>query len=528
MELDATMLARIQFGFTAGFHYLFPPLTIGLGVMLVIFEWKWIRTRDAFWLGLTKFWVMLFAVTFAIGVATGIVLEFEFGTNWSRYSRFVGDVFGSALAAEGIFAFFLESGFLAVLVFGWNRVSPAVHFFSTIMVCLGSIFSSVWIVIANSWQQTPAGSHVVQVMRDGEAWVLGGEPVMRAEITNFWEMVFNPSAMDRLVHVWIGALILGSFFVLSICSWYLLQGRHQRFAKESMKVALILGVIGSVAAPFSGHSSAKLVAREQPAKLAAMEGHYQTNPEEGTAIALFGIPNDAEQRLDYAIRVPGMLSFLVYGDFQTPVVGLDQFPEEDRPPTFLPFAMFHLMVGLGMTMVVVTLLGLFFLWRGTLFTKRWMLWLFVLSVLPAYAANQAGWITAEVGRQPWTVYPKHDVVMAARENPEVLRTYATADFTQPRDGLRTADSTSPNVTREMVLGSMIMFVLIYGLLGMVWLFVLNTKIQKGPEEAPETGKKEGGFFSTAAKLKRGEESLSSAHQDVDEQNPTDSKTESSS
>ncbi|MCC5830514.1 MAG: cytochrome ubiquinol oxidase subunit I [Phycisphaeraceae bacterium] len=530
MELDATMLARIQFGFTAGFHYLFPPLTIGLGIMLVIFEFRWLRTRDVFWLSLTKFWVTMFAVTFAIGVATGIVLEFEFGTNWSRYSRFVGDVFGSALAAEGIFAFFLESGFLAVMVFGWKLVSPGVHFFSTVMVSLGSIFSSVWIVIANSWQQTPAGSHVVQVMRDGEPWILDGEPVMRAEIVEFWAMVFNPSSMDRLVHVWIGALILGSFFVLSICSWYLLRGRHQRFARESMKVALILGFVAALAAPFSGHSSAKVVAREQPAKLAAMEGHYTTDPDRGSPIALFGIPNDREQRLDYAVRIPGMLSFLVHGDTTTPVVGLDRFPESDRPPTFLPFTMFHLMVALGLSMILVTGLALFFNVRGTLHQKRWLLWLLVLSVLPAYAANQAGWIAAEVGRQPWTVYPRHEIVMEARQNPEVLRQYATADFSRPVDGLRTADSTSPNVTAAMVWGSMIMFVLIYGLLGMVWVFVLNTKIQKGPpvEEGDSPGAAESdepGFFMAAGGLKRGEGSLTAAHEDEAQRDPRDDEQE---
>src|SRR6266850_271950 len=207
--MDVLTLSRIQFGATIAFHYIYPPLSIGLGVMLVLMEAAWLRTRKPIYHQMARFWTKVFALTFAIGVATGIVMEFEFGTNWATYSRFVGDVFGSALAAEGIFAFFLESGFLAVLVFGWERVSPRMHFFSTCMVSLGSIFSSVWIVIANSWQQTPAGYHIV-----GQG--LGA----RAEITDFWAMVFNPSSMPRLVHTLIGAYILAAFFVMSIAAWY--------------------------------------------------------------------------------------------------------------------------------------------------------------------------------------------------------------------------------------------------------------------------------------------------------------------
>lgn len=224
MEFDVVLLSRLQFAFTIMVHYLFPPLSIGLGVLLVIFEAIWLKTGDPDWHRLTKFWVKLFAVTFAVGVSTGIVMEFEFGTNWAVYSRFVGDVFGSALAAEGIFAFFLESGFLAVLVFGWDRVGKKMHFFSTLMVCLGSIFSSVWIVVANSWQQTPAGHHFVDAARG-----------QRAEIVDFWALVFNPSTMDRLVHVWIGALLTGTFFVMSISAYYLLRNRHVVFARRSFR-----------------------------------------------------------------------------------------------------------------------------------------------------------------------------------------------------------------------------------------------------------------------------------------------------
>ncbi len=538
MELDVVLLSRIQFAFTVMFHYLFPPLTIGLAVLIVIFETIWIWKRDPFWLNLTKFWVILFAVSFAMGVASGIVLEFEFGTNWATYSRFVGDVFGSALAAEGIFAFFLESGFLAVLVFGWNRVSPRVHYFSTWMVCLGAIFSSIWIVVANSWQQTPAGSEVRQVVRDGEPWYVDGEPVMRAEIVNFWEMVFNPSSVDRILHVWIGALILGSFFVMSISAWYILRNRHMLFATRSFRIALVTATIGVLAAPISGHSSALVVAQEQPAKLAALEGHYETDEGGGSSYALFGIPNDSEQRLDLAVRVPKLLSLLVYMEPDRPVAGLDRFPEQDRPATFIPFTSFRLMVGAGLFMLGLCLYALW-QWRGgRLFERRKMLWLFVIAVLPAYVANHAGWVAAETGRQPWIVYPAYEPVHAARQDPTAFLDYAIADFTNPRDGLRVNDAVSRAITSEMVIASMVMFMLIYGLLFMVWIYVLDRKIRKGPTgvgdpeppeppydpalEDPGEGEVEegegpaGGFYAPSAELHGGGRSYTDAHDEVPE------------
>ncbi len=227
MDLDVVMLSRIQFALTVMFHYIFPPLSIGLGILLVFMEGIFLKTGDKQYENMTRFFTKLFAVNFALGVATGIVMEFQFGTNWATYSRFVGDVFGSALAAEGIFAFFLESGFLAILVFGWDRVSPRMHFFSTIMVSLGSMFSAIWIVGANSWQQTPAGFHVV------------GEGVnARAEITDFWAMVFNPSSVDRLVHVILGSFILGAFFVMSITAYYILKKKHLEFSKKLLRLRL--------------------------------------------------------------------------------------------------------------------------------------------------------------------------------------------------------------------------------------------------------------------------------------------------
>ena len=400
--MDVVLLSRLQFALTIMFHYLFPPLTIGLGVVLVYLEGMHLKTRDPLYHSAARFWTKIFALNFAIGVATGIVMEFEFGTNWAVYSRFVGDVFGSALAAEGIFAFFLESGFLAVLVFGWDRVGPKMHFFATTMVALGGIFSSVWIVIANSWQQTPAGHHIVPILRDGEPWIVGGEPMMRAEIVDFWALVFNPSTVQRLVHTWIGCFIMGSFFVMSICAWYVLKGRHLEFARRSFKGALVLATISSLAALVSGHSQAQNVYRTQPAKLAAFEGHFESGPGD---LSLFGVPDGEEGTIRFNVAVPGGLSFLVHSDFDEPLIGLDKFRPEDRPQVTIPFFTYHVMISLGMFFIAVTLLACFLWWRGTLFDTRWLMWIFVASVLAAVAANQAGWVAAETGRQPWIVYP---------------------------------------------------------------------------------------------------------------------------
>ncbi len=263
--MDVEILARLQFAFTVAFHYIYPPLSIGLGLIMVIMEGLYLRTGEKVYEQMARFWTKIFALTFGIGVATGIVMEFEFGTNWATYSRYVGDVFGSALAAEGIFAFALESGFLGVLLFGWNRVSSRVHFIATLGVWLGSMFSAIWIVVANSWQQTPTGYHIV------------GEGVSaRAEITDFWAMVFNPSSVDRLLHVWIGAFLAGAFLVLSVHAWYLLKNRHVELSKKAFKIALIVAIGSSLAQLATGHKSADGVAKNQPAKLAAFEGHFDS------------------------------------------------------------------------------------------------------------------------------------------------------------------------------------------------------------------------------------------------------------
>lgn len=440
MELDLLLLSRLQFALTIMFHYLFPPLTIGLGVLMVIIEGLWLKTGNPVYEKIAYYWTKLFAVNFAMGVATGIVMEFQFGTNWATYSRFVGDVFGSALAAEGIFAFFLESGFLGVVVFGWNKVSPRFHYFATCMVCAGGFFSSVWIVIANSWMQTPAGYRLVE--HNGR---------VRAEITDFWTMVFNPSAPDRLVHVWLGCFILGAFFALSISAWYLLKGKFQEESRVMFKIALLFAVVCSTAMLFSGDSNARMVAREQPVKLAALEGHWKTGTG-GTGLYLWGWPDEKTETVKYGVEVPYLLSALVYHDLDKPVPGLDQVPKEDRPPVALTFWAYRVMIGCGCFFIALSWLALLVSWKSNVERHPWLLKLCVFSVLPAYIANQAGWVAAEAGRQPWIVY-------------NLLRT---------RDGL------SASVPASHVLASILMFGVVYMLLFMVWVYVMNEKIQHGP------------------------------------------------
>jgi cytochrome d ubiquinol oxidase subunit I len=438
--MDVEILSRIQFAFTVAFHYIYPPLSIGIGLIIVIMEGLYLRTRNKVYEDMTRFWIKIFALTFGIGVATGIVMEFEFGTNWATYSRYVGDVFGSALAAEGIFAFALESGFLGILLFGWNRVSPRVHFISTIGVWLGSMFSAIWIVVANSWQQTPAGYHVV------------GEGMnARAEITDFWAMVFNPSSIDRLTHVWLGAFLAGSFLVLSVHAYYLLRNRHVELSKKAFKIALGVALVASLGQLVSGHQSADGVAVNQPAKLAAMEGHFDSLAP--APLYLMGWVNKEAQTVT-GLSIPGGLSFMVHFDAAEPVTGLNAFPEDERPTALNAiFQFYHLMVAFGMLMIGLTVLAAFYWWRGTLFRQRWLLWIFVFVVIVPQLANQFGWYTAEMGRQPWVVYGL----------------------------LRTSDALSKVVTANQVLFSLVMFTLIYTLLFALFLYLLNKKIKMGPD-----------------------------------------------
>jgi len=433
------ILARIQFAFTIAFHYIYPPLSIGLGLILVIMEGMYLKTGNKIYEQMTRFWIKIFALIFGIGVATGIIMEFEFGTNWATYSKYVGDIFGSALAAEGIFAFALESGFLGILLFGWNRVSSKVHFLSTLMVFLGSMFSAVWIVVANSWQQTPAGFHIV------------GEGMnTRAEITDFWAMVFNPSSVERLIHVWIGAFLAGAFLVLSVNAYYIFKNKYLEIAKPSFKIALVVATIFSLAQLLAGDKSAEGVAKNQPAKLAAMEAHYDSS-----AVAdmyLLGWVNNTKQKAT-GIKIPGGLTFLLHQDFKTPITGLNAFKPDERPTQVNAiFQMYHIMIAIGITLIALTLYASWQWKRGKLFDKRWLMVVFAWAVFLPQIANQAGWFTAEMGRQPWVVYGL----------------------------LKTSDALSRTVSANQIIFSLILFTLVYITLFILFLYLLNKKIKYGP------------------------------------------------
>lgn len=438
--METEILARVQFAFTVSFHYIYPPVSIGLGVILVIMEGMYLRTKNKIYHDMTRFWVKIFALIFGIGVATGIVMEFEFGTNWATYSRYVGDIFGSALAAEGLFAFALESGFLGILLFGWNKVSPKVHFIGTIGVALGSMFSAIWIVVANSWMQTPAGYKIV------------GEGLKaKAEITDFWAMVFSPSSMDRLSHVLIGAWLAGAFLVLSVNAYYILKDKYLEIAKPAFKIALVVALVASYLQLFTGHRSAENIAEYQPAKLAAFEGHYDS-----LAVGdlyLVGWVNEKEKTVQ-GIAIPKFLTFLVHQDFTTPIKGLDAFPKDEIPTKVnAVFQLYHIMISVGMVLIGLSTLAAFLWWRGKLFAYKWLMQVFVWSVLLPQIGNQVGWFAAEMGRQPWIVYGL----------------------------LKTSEALSKTVTAEQIWFSLILFTLVYVLLFALFIYLLNKKIQHGPE-----------------------------------------------
>lgn len=484
--MSVEILSRIQFTLTIAFHYIYPPMSIGLGVLLVIMEGMYIKTKNPLYHHLAHFWTKVFGLVFAIGVATGIVMEFEFGTNWASYSRFVGDIFGSALAAEGIFAFFLESGFLALLLFGWDKVGPKLHFFATCMVALGAHFSALWIVVANSWMQTPAGYHLERLGVNGAPgtplppdYVVQASDMghVRAVVENFWDMVLNPSSLERLSHVLLGAWMTGAFLVISISAWYLLKGVHLRFAKASMTIALAFAALTTVLQSVSADATARGVVRNQPIKLASMEGVYTT--QNYTPMTAFGYVDTKNQTV-HGLKIPALLSFLCFHDFKTAVPGLLSLPDDKflaarHPglsseelakirPEYWPkvaavFQTYHVMIIVGSALFGLSFLGFALLWRGWIFRTdlppiRWLLWIFVFSVLGPQICNQAGWFTAELGRQPWIVY----------------------------NMLRTSEGLSRSVQAEQVLFSIIMFTLIYILLFATFIYLLNAKIQHGPED----------------------------------------------
>ncbi len=437
--MDALFLARLQFALTIGFHFLFPPISIGLAWLLVIMEGLGWRKGDEIYVRMGKFFAKLLALTFAVGVATGIVMEFQFGTNWSVYSKFVGDIFGAPLAAEGIFAFFLESGFLGLYLFGRNKVSKAVHWFSILMVAVGATISAFWIIAANSWQQTPAG----YILRNN-----------RAELTSFYDAVFNPSTVIRYLHTMDAALITGAFFVAGISAYLILKKKEVELAKRAMKIAVIFGLIASLLelTPL-GDTHVKQVARTQPEKFASIEGLAQT--QSNAPLILFGIPNSDTRKLEMKIEIPGLLSWLVHGDANVPVKGFNEFTPGNLPPFVFTFVSFHTMVALGIFFILVMAMSFIQMCRSKLWENKWLLKIMLWSIPLPLAACQLGWITAEVGRQPWIVYGL----------------------------LRTSEAYSASVTAEEIMFSIILFGLIYLLLGILYIYILVREVKHGPQSA---------------------------------------------
>jgi cytochrome d ubiquinol oxidase subunit I len=448
--------SRAQFALTAMYHWIFVPLTLGLSWLLAFFETFYVKTGKEEWKCITKFWMMLFGINFAIGVATGIILEFEFGTNWSNYAWMVGDIFGAPLAAEGIFAFFLETTFFAVMFFGWERVSKKTHLFATFMVALGSNLSALWILVANAWMQYPVG----MAFNPDKA---------RFEMQDFWEVLLSPVAISKFTHATSSSFQVAALFVIAVSSWFLLKGRHHEVAKKSILVASVFGLLSSVFVAITGDEAAYANARNQPMKLAAFEGLY--DGEEGAGLVAAGLlnpkklPGDDSDPFVYEIKIPGLLSLLanreagsfvpgindlLYGNSRHNIIGIDkkiekgkiavellsqyktakkkknetrasvalanfkkyekylgfgylQSPEDAVPPVPLTFYSFHVMVALGALFPVIFLLFLYYTYKDTISRKKWLLRLGLFSVFLGYVASQAGWVVAEVGRQPWTI-----------------------------------------------------------------------------------------------------------------------------
>ena len=437
--MDAVLLSRIQFAMTIGFHFLFPPISIGLAWLLVIIESFGFKRKEEVYVRLGKFFGKILALTFSVGVATGIVMEFQFGTNWAEYSKFVGDIFGAPLAAEGVFAFFLESTFLGLYLFGRDKVSNGVHLFSIWMVAIGATISAFWIIVAGSWMQTPAG----YIIKNG-----------RAELTNFWDAVFNPSTVIRFLHTVDAALIAGAFMVAGVSAYLILKNKETELAKRSMKIAVYFGLIVSLLELFPfGHESGREVAKYQPAKFAAIQGLYTSQT--GAPLAVFAIPVMPPPELKAKIEIPGLLSWLAFGDFNAKVQGINDFPSNDLPPLFITFVSYHNMVVLGMLFILLMMIATYLLKKNKLWDTKILLRMFVWAIPLPVIACELGWISAEVGRQPWIVY----------------------------NVMRTSDAVSRNVPAGDVLFSIILFALIYLLIGSLYLYLLIKEIKHGPEPA---------------------------------------------
>ena len=434
---DALIADRWQFGFTIMFHYLFPVLTMGLGVLIAVLKTVQLLRGDERYGALARFWAKLFAITFAMGVVTGIPMEFQFGTNWARFSHFAGGVVGQTLFMEGVFAFFAESSFLGLFLFGERRVRPVLHWLSAVMVALGAVVSGFFIIATDAWMQHPVAYEMVNG---------------RAELTSLWGLLTNPYALWQFPHAISGSIITASMVMAGVGAYYLLSRKFEDAGRLSVKVGVISGLAFSLISLFpTGAMNGENVTKYQPIKMAAMEGLFRT--QEGAPIAIIGMPDTERRELMDPIYLPRVLSFLAYGDFRAKVVGLDDYPADLHPPIELVYYAYHIMVGLGTMFIAVMAMAAFLLWRGTLYTSRWFLWILMLAIPFPYIANEAGWAVAEVGRQPWIVY-----------------------------GLqRTADATSTNVSGGMTWFTLLGFMGMYSVLGLLYLFVSARIIEAGPD-----------------------------------------------
>lgn len=434
------ILSRIQFGLTLAFHILFPTLTIGLAGYITIWEVKWLRTRNGAYYQLCRFWVKIFALAFGMGVVSGIVLSYEFGTNFSKFSELTGNILGPLMSYEVLTAFFLEAGFLGIMLFGWKRVSEKTHLFATVMVAIGTMISAFWIISANSWMHTPAGYRLENAVFFAANWL---------------EIIFNPSFPYRLAHMVTASYLTTSFVIAGISAWYLLNGRQLDMAKPAfslaMGIALVLAPLQLAIGDFHGLNTLK----HQPLKIAALEGRWET--ERGAPLTLFGVPDMKAEANHYALEVPKLGSLILTHEWEGEIIGLKSVPKEDRPYVPLVFFTFRLMVAIGLWMITLAALGQFARMRGKLYTANWLHRACLYSTPLGFIAVVAGWFTTEAGRQPWVVYG-------------LLRTKDAASRLPPHE----------------VMTTLLAFAVLYSVLLVVFISYLVRMIKKGMDEAPLT------------------------------------------
>ncbi len=442
MDSAALLIHRLQFAFTVTYHYLFPQLTMGLALLIVVLKTIALRSGDEAYDRAARFWAKIFGINFVMGVITGIPMEFQFGTNWSHFSRFAGGVIGQTLAMEGLFAFFLESTFLGLFLYGEKRLSKGMHWFCSFMVFFGSWLSGYFIVATNAWMQDPVG---YQKMADGNV-----------QLSSFWQLVLNPWALIQYAHNMSGAVITGAFVMAALGAFYLLIRQHVEQGRIYVRIGVIAGLIFSVVQLFpTGDAAGRMVSQKQPVTLAAMEMLFNT--QEGAPLVIIGQPNMVTQTIDNGIHIPKMLSFLTYRRWNAEVKGLNQVPQEDWPQNIpLLYYAYHIMVGLGTMFIAIMVISAFLLWRGALYDARWMLWILLLAVPFPYIANTAGWMTAELGRQPWVVYGL----------------------------MRTVDGYSKMVSAGNGWFTFLGFLGMYTVLSMLFLFLVRREIEHGPDPAP--------------------------------------------